>query len=182
MSQQLWRCEDFSTVQRERYWRTLVASTHYGGAPALESDGEALEVLDEFVHLGHEERRARIVNAAMTATEERRARAVSAAVPATEEILTYPPPAVQEVDAMHEIVSRGRVFITTKEKRTIGWAPYGTREDDLIVVLEGGEIPFVIRPVSESTFSLIGECYLDGIMSGEAWADTGIAEGFFKLV
>jgi hypothetical protein len=151
------------------FWRltTKQASTHYGGAPALDSEGQAFQELNEFVHLSHEERRARIINAAVTSTDE---------------MMVYPPRPVQEFDAMHEIVATGRVFISSQDRTNIGWAPYGTREGDLIVVFEGGEIPFVIRPVTENTFVLVGECYLHGIMFGEAWADTAIAEGLFKLV
>ena len=68
---------------------------------------------------------------------------------------------------MHEIVVRGRVFIHDKDRADIGSAPYGTCTGDLIVVFEIREIPIVIRPVTESTFLLVGECYLHGNMFGE---------------
>lgn len=39
--------------------------------------------------------------------------------------------------------------------------------DDLVCVLYGAAVPFVIRPVTDGTgYILIGECYIYGLMSG----------------
>ncbi|KAJ9611376.1 hypothetical protein H2200_004560 [Cladophialophora chaetospira] len=164
---QLWNSTEFTPAQYDRYWRALVANTHYGGDPALESDGEDLQPLVEHDHLSPEQRRANLLHAVETNTDG---------------MGFYPPRSVQEFRAVHEIVANGRVFITSQTRADIGWAPYGTWKGDIIVVFEGGEVPFVIRPVSKSTFRLLGECYLHGIMFGEAWADAQMPEAFFKLV
>ncbi|KAK8189987.1 heterokaryon incompatibility protein-domain-containing protein [Phyllosticta capitalensis] len=56
----------------------------------------------------------------------------------------------------------GRVLFTT----TCGWmglVPFGTREGDVIFVMLDCSIPFVLRPI-EGGFTLLGECYVYGIM------------------
>ncbi|KAH7095536.1 heterokaryon incompatibility protein-domain-containing protein [Paraphoma chrysanthemicola] len=49
----------------------------------------------------------------------------------------------------------------------VGLGPSYMRSGDMIVVLSGGTIPFIIRPVDEGKYRLMGECYCDGIMDGE---------------
>ena len=38
-------------------------------------------------------------------------------------------------------------------------------------ILLGASLPFVLRPAEESRYSLIGDCYMHGIMDGEAMTD-----------
>ncbi|XTI89273.1 HET-domain-containing protein [Cenococcum geophilum] len=57
-----------------------------------------------------------------------------------------------------------RFFIT--ESGYMGRGPHALRVDDVIVVLLGGEVPFVLRPIGNG-YILIGECYVHGIMGGE---------------
>ena len=49
----------------------------------------------------------------------------------------------------------------------IGLAPHGTREGDLIFVVMGAEVPFILRPYDDG-YELIGEAYVQGVMTGEA--------------
>ena len=65
----------------------------------------------------------------------------------------------------------GRRFITTIKGR-VGLAPADCKEGDVICVLLGSGVPFVLRPNvagagETSTFSLVGESYLHGIMNSE---------------
>lgn len=62
----------------------------------------------------------------------------------------------------------GRVlFVTTTG--FIGLAPYGTCAGDLIHVVLGASVPYVLRPRPDNTgFELVGEAYVQGIMQGEA--------------
>ncbi|PMD28931.1 hypothetical protein L207DRAFT_380461, partial [Hyaloscypha variabilis F] len=52
----------------------------------------------------------------------------------------------------------------------MGLAPSTAREGDLVCVLLGGDVPFILRP-SKSNYSLIGESYVHGIMDGEKIQD-----------
>ena len=61
--------------------------------------------------------------------------------------------------------TRGRVFVTTSTG-FIGLTPHGTQEGDLIYIIMGFDIPFVLRPY-EDGYELIGEAYIQGIMHGE---------------
>lgn len=64
-----------------------------------------------------------------------------------------------------------RRFCFTDNGRLGQLAP-GSGPGDRICVLGGGEVPFVIRPTNgdaKGMYQLVGECYLDGMMDGEAW-------------
>lgn len=61
--------------------------------------------------------------------------------------------------------TRGRVLFTTANGY-IGLAPHGTREGDLVFVILGGEVPFVLRPYDDG-YEFIGEAYVQGVMNGE---------------
>lgn len=52
----------------------------------------------------------------------------------------------------------------------VGYVGLGLRymcPSDLVVVLCGGELPYVLRALEGGLFRLIGECYCDGIMDGK---------------
>jgi hypothetical protein len=54
---------------------------------------------------------------------------------------------------------------------------------DKICVLFGGEVLFILRPAGE-TYRLVGECYVHGLMSGEAMAmldSSEVKDQFFDL-
>ena len=65
----------------------------------------------------------------------------------------------------------GRRFISNT-KGPVGLAPADCKEGDVICVLLGSGVPYVLRPNvagagESSTFSFIGDCYLHGIMNSE---------------
>lgn len=49
----------------------------------------------------------------------------------------------------------------------VGMGPQYMRTGDVIVILNGASVPFIVRPVGEGRFRLMGECFCDGIMYGE---------------
>ena len=51
----------------------------------------------------------------------------------------------------------------------LGLAPTDAQAKDVIAVLEGCNVPLVLRPAKETQgqFAVVGECYIHGIMSGE---------------
>jgi len=53
-------------------------------------------------------------------------------------------------------------------KRYVGMVPGIAEAGDYIVLLNGGELPFVVRQQGPE-WELIGNCYVHGITSGEAW-------------
>jgi hypothetical protein len=66
--------------------------------------------------------------------------------------------------------SLGRRFFVTK-KGYFGVGPAELEEGDEIYILAGGKVPLVLRPLPESqpnTFELVGDCYVHGVMDGEA--------------
>jgi hypothetical protein len=68
-----------------------------------------------------------------------------------------------------------RFFIT--EQGQIGLAPKEARRGDTICVLFGCSVPVVLRE-KQDIFTFVGECYVDGLMHGEAvdLADQGKLE------
>jgi hypothetical protein len=62
-----------------------------------------------------------------------------------------------------------RRFFTTKNRGFMGLAPYSAQQGDLVCVLFGGQVPFIVRRESQDERSfLVGEAYVDGVMDGEA--------------
>jgi len=73
-----------------------------------------------------------------------------------------------------------RRLITTS-RGFVGMALEEARLDDVIVVLLGCSMPMVLRPVQigvETEYKIVGECYIHGIMKGEAmdWLREGECE------
>jgi hypothetical protein len=62
--------------------------------------------------------------------------------------------------------TRGRVMFVSSTG-WLGLAPHGTREGDVVFVAVGADVPYVLR-ACEDGYELIGECYVQGIMDGEA--------------
>lgn len=65
------------------------------------------------------------------------------------------------------LLTLGAKFCVTESGR-FGQVPLDSKLGDRICVLTGGEVPFVVRPTGRGTYTLLGECYVDGIMDGEA--------------
>jgi hypothetical protein len=75
-----------------------------------------------------------------------------------------------------------RFFVTKTGSMGIG--PDVMNEGDIIVILFGGRVPYILRPV-DNGFKFIGECYVPGLMNSEAvqtWRDEGSKKGIFELV
>lgn len=57
-------------------------------------------------------------------------------------------------------------FLLTKSG-TIGMGPHESRLGDIVVILFGARSPFVLRPVEDGFYTLLGETYLDNVMQGQ---------------
>ena len=77
-----------------------------------------------------------------------------------------------------EQVCYSRRFATTKNC-TMGLATPRAQKGDLVVFLAGGLHPFVLRQKPDSTFMLVGDCYLHGLDRRHVFAeDAGPAEEY----
>lgn len=60
-----------------------------------------------------------------------------------------------------------RRFFVTRDGY-FGLAPPSVEQGDAIFILRGGRVPFLLRKVSDTEHMIVGECYVHGIMHGEA--------------
>ena len=71
----------------------------------------------------------------------------------------------------------------TMEGGAIGVGPNTMRKDDLVCVLYGGDISFIIRQVEAKGYLLMGECYIWELMRGRALAtEQNAEEAWIKLI
>ena len=65
-----------------------------------------------------------------------------------------------------------RKFLVTENKDWIGLAPMASRIGDVVCILYGCSVPVVLRPDADgwNWWQLVGECYVLGMMDGEAIA------------
>ncbi|KAJ4349358.1 uncharacterized protein N0V89_007972 [Didymosphaeria variabile] len=59
-----------------------------------------------------------------------------------------------------------RFFISSAER--YGWAVDGTKAGDIVAVLYGCPYPFLLRESSDGSYKILGDCYIHGLMDGEA--------------
>lgn len=59
----------------------------------------------------------------------------------------------------------------------MGWAPRAAEAGDLICVFDGMALPYAVRPKTgtEGVYELVGECFISGLMAGQAMA-MGVVE------
>jgi hypothetical protein len=55
----------------------------------------------------------------------------------------------------------------------LGLVPRFTKQGDKVIVVPGSPVPFMVREVGKGSYHFIGECYIDGIMDGEAFKTPG---------
>lgn len=75
-----------------------------------------------------------------------------------------------------------RRFGRTKHGR-MGWAPRAAEAGDLICVFDGMALPYAVRPKreTEGVYELVGECFISGLMSGQAMDMVGVRSTAIKL-
>lgn len=78
---------------------------------------------------------------------------------------------------MAEAALERRLFVT--KKGYLGVGPLSARAGDAVYVLSGGHVPFVLRKAPQTgedhAWTLIGDCYVHGVMQGEALGREGFA-------
>lgn len=80
-----------------------------------------------------------------------------------------PPKAVvEEIFSFVPLWTEGRkVFVT--HRGFIGLGPAEVETGDVVCILFGGNLPYVVRHLGEDRFTLMGPSYVHGIMNGEAY-------------
>jgi hypothetical protein len=76
-------------------------------------------------------------------------------------------PAVQLAFNILIVTLQDRRLMETK-KGYVGSVPKRTQPNDSIFLLMGCDVPLVLRPQENGLYQLVGECYVHGIMRGEA--------------
>ncbi|KAL2163257.1 hypothetical protein VTH06DRAFT_5313 [Thermothelomyces fergusii] len=71
----------------------------------------------------------------------------------------------------------GRPYVSTDEG-LLGLGCPGVQAGDVVCVLYGTTVPYVLRPRPDGAMSLVGDAYIHGVMDGEAlaWPDRGTDE------
>ena len=95
-----------------------------------------------------------------------------------------PPPRSQE-DAiratkfleLHHRAAYGRCFFTSK-RGYMGLGPQLSGYGYVIVVLLGGKTPYILRKDGKAHYRFVGECFVHGLMDGEALACDGNMQTF----
>ena len=83
-------------------------------------------------------------------------------------------------DQVHGYAISGKRFFTTRQG-FIGLAPSRTAPKDVVCILKGATVPFILRQAGER-YVLVGECYCHGIMYGEAMQTKDIPMREFSIV
>ncbi|KAK4580237.1 hypothetical protein LTR86_000440 [Recurvomyces mirabilis] len=73
---------------------------------------------------------------------------------------------------VHKTTMRRRLFRT--KKGYLGIASMHVDIGNRVCVLDGGRVPFVLVQRDDGYWSLLSECYVHGIMDGEAWEVEGM--------
>ena len=128
----------FSSDQFDEFWQTMVCGRDYQGNRASTLFAKRLLAWANFINS------PRLAGNAAWAAE-------------------YSSAASSIEQALNTFVRRRR-FCVTRNGR-FGWAPLGAQAEDLICVLHGGSVPFVLRP-TRAGYELIGDAYVSGWMKG----------------
>ncbi|KAI6081479.1 HET-domain-containing protein [Hypoxylon rubiginosum] len=73
------------------------------------------------------------------------------------------------LERLYDTCAHRALFVTSKGY--IGLAPWNAKAGDKICLLSGGKTPFLLRETKEDSYDFVGECYVYGIMGGEAWTE-----------
>jgi Heterokaryon incompatibility protein (HET) len=83
----------------------------------------------------------------------------------------------------YDNIERLAMRLMTTHNGRIGMAPGKAHKGDLVCILYGCNVPVLLRKTeSEENFTIVGECFLDGSMSGEALGLSDFRESTFRIV
>ncbi|KAI0199748.1 hypothetical protein F4808DRAFT_198479 [Astrocystis sublimbata] len=70
----------------------------------------------------------------------------------------------------HKSWCYNRRFFISEEGR-YGWGVDGALPGDKVAIINGCDFPFLLREAHDGTYKIIGDCYIHGLMEGEALGD-----------
>lgn len=76
--------------------------------------------------------------------------------------------------------AHGRKFFVS-DRQALGWAPAAAQTGDLVCILHGECLPYVVRELSDG-YQLIGACYMHGFMNEEPLNLEGAREVILELM
>lgn len=78
---------------------------------------------------------------------------------------------LSQLSASIRVSTKMRKLFISKDQGWLGLAPMDAELGDRIALLEGGSVPYILRPKrgKETEYELIGDAYVHGIMDGQAW-------------
>lgn len=124
---------------KETFWRTLCANVNASGqSPALKEYGDALR---DF--------RSRLKDPS------------GGFGPQHPHYATF----ATAVGAAFTALKGRRLFLI--ERAFMGIGPSDTKQDDLVIIIPGAKVPFIVRKVDDNYFRFVGPAYVDSIMDGQ---------------
>ncbi|KAH9218706.1 heterokaryon incompatibility protein-domain-containing protein [Leptodontidium sp. 2 PMI_412] len=145
----------------DAFWQTLCSSI-LPSRSNLTENADAIRASDDLtqrswhdawwdwvLNLGTDDERADLVNAEFTGSE------------------------LNAFDRSVGVSTCLRNFFLSKDKQWMGFIPIDAEIGDIIALLEGGRVPYILRPktgVDKGRYELIGDAYVHGIMDGEGWS------------
>lgn len=93
---------------------------------------------------------------------------------------------VEFLDRVQQVVWNRNVIRIhdTAGRKLIGIAPLESQKSDIICIFFGCSVPVVLEPQPNGDYRFVGECYVHGVMDGEAVdpIPSGTKEVWFKLI
>lgn len=77
-------------------------------------------------------------------------------------------------------VIKNRRVVVTKDWR-LGIVPKDARVGDYVCILDGSHTPVILRMLSNGTYSVVGQAYIENVMRGEAVQQSNVREVDFVL-
>lgn len=92
---------------------------------------------------------------------------------------SMPKDCAQYAIAMADTVNRHVLGVT--QERLMGLMPLLTQEGDIVVLIHGCDVPYLVRPTKvQGLYRLVGEAYVHGVMNGERAENA--AENYVDIV
>jgi len=87
---------------------------------------------------------------------------------------------IKEYSSLMEKNLANRRFCATS-KGYLGWLCDAGEAGDIVCIFAGSNVPYLLRPDDDGYYKLIGECYIQGIMYGEALTNNALVKEKFKI-